>query len=376
MITFLIAYNGGLGISPSAASGGKNGAPHAIPRQTLYRWKKHYDWFGETPQETMRRHQGDTLGGKRVTNYVVKRKIKDLLDENPSLYLDEVRAKLHGVFNKWYSVSSIQRCIVRDLHYTVKLLSMKAVQADDMERETYRRALGTVKDPRMFVFLDESSVSKDDTSRRRGRGRKGKPVMRYAVFTGDNQATYTLLGAVDINGFVTDACEPIWRRTGGSNNTQAGTIDTERFLQWVREYLGPTLGNFQQEEPRSVVVLDNAPIHKDPRVVAAIEATGAIVIWCARYSPDLNPIEMCFHQYKAYLRRYAASFVGMPWYLLHHYALKMVTRDNMLNYYSGDAMEGCIDISSVRRKRRIGKVLIAAGIIDANPSKKKKKIRK
>jgi transposase len=54
---------------------------------------------------------------------------------------------------------------------------------------------------------------------------------------------------------------------------------------------------------RTVVVLDNASVHKHPGVVAAIEGAGAIIIWTAAYSPDMNPIEKCFNQYKAYMLR-------------------------------------------------------------------------
>ena len=62
----------------------------------------------------------------------------------------------------------------------------------------------------------------------------------------------------------------------------SGTVDTNRFLQWVEDCLVPTLGNFQLGERRSVVVMDNAPIHNDIRIINAIEAAGAIIIRCAR----------------------------------------------------------------------------------------------
>ena len=64
-----------------------------------------------------------------------------------------------------------------------------------------------------------------------------------------------------------------------------GTVDSERFVAYVREKLAPQLGNYALGEPRSVVVMDNARIHKDPRVRQLIEATGAKLIWNAAYSP-------------------------------------------------------------------------------------------
>lgn len=376
MITFMICFNGGLGLSPAEAADGKYGAPHALPRQTLYRWKNHFDWFGETPHETMERTSGNVFPGKKGINFTVQQKIKQIIDDNPSLYLDEIRKKLHDAFGKWYSISSIQRCITKKIKYTLKLLTMKAVQADALERAVYKKALSTVKDPAMFVFLDESAVSKDDTRRRRGRSARGKPVFNYDIFTGDNQSSFTLLGAVDINGFVLDACKCVFRRRN-ENNDMTGTMDTERFLQWVIYALVPTLGNFERGEARSVVVMDNAPIHKDPRILAVIEEAGAVVVWCARYSPDLNPIEPCFNQYKSYLRRFAAAFAGMPWFLLHHFALKSVSKENMVNYYTGETMDGCISVAFMG-KNGLVQTLIGAGILEINddeeePRRKKKR---
>jgi hypothetical protein len=55
------------------------------------------------------------------------------------------------------------------------------------------------------------------------------------------------------------------------------------------------------------------------------------LIYCAPYSPDLNPIEPTFHQYKAYLRRHwrAGAVAGQ----IHLDALRCITEQNMLSYY-------------------------------------------
>ena len=39
--------------------------------------------------------------------------------------------------------------------------------------------------------------------------------------------------------------------------------------------LPPTLGNYANSEPRSVVGMDDAIMHKDPRVRTGIKAVGA-----------------------------------------------------------------------------------------------------
>ena len=64
-----------------------------------------------------------------------------------------------------------------------------------------------------------------------------------------------------------------------------------------------TLGNFGRGKARSVVFMDNASTHMGDKVEAAIEATGAILIYGAQFSPHLNPIKYYFACYKSYLKK-------------------------------------------------------------------------
>ncbi len=107
---------------------------------------------------------------------------------------------------------------------------------------------------------------------------------------------------------------------------------------YLDEKVIPNLGSAVNLEPRSVVIMDNAPIHQDPRIRERIHAAGAILIYTAPYSPDLNPIEPTFHQYKSYLRRHIRT--GASEGQLHLDALMCITPQNMLNYYRAI---GCID---------------------------------
>lgn len=55
--------------------------------------------------------------------------------------------------------------------------------------------------------------------------------------------------------------------------------------------------------PRSVIIMDNCRIHKDPRIIDLIEMRGMRIEFLPPYSPDFNPIEPSFSAIKAYVRR-------------------------------------------------------------------------
>jgi len=58
--------------------------------------------------------------------------------------------------------------------------------------------------------------------------------------------------------------------------------------------------------PGDIVVLDNVGAHKTPNVRRLIAAAGASVLYLPPYSPDLNPIELCWSKLKAILKELGA----------------------------------------------------------------------
>ena len=76
-----------------------------------------------------------------------------------------------------------------------------------------------------------------------------------------------------------------------------GPIDGPAFVAYVQQCLAPML------KCNDIVVMDNLPAHKVPGVKEVIEAFGATVQYLPQYSPDLNPIEMPFSKFKAFLRK-------------------------------------------------------------------------
>jgi len=67
-----------------------------------------------------------------------------------------------------------------------------------------------------------------------------------------------LIAAVDISGFIVEACELIRREPGNVSDIDYGTVNADRFLAYSNSHLNPTLGNYHFGEARSIVVLDHA----------------------------------------------------------------------------------------------------------------------
>lgn len=131
-----------------------------------------------------------------------------------------------------------------------------------------------------LVFLDESGVN-TNMSR------------RYARALGGERAT----DAVPLNKGTSTTILSSVRLDGGTvPMIFDGAVNRERFKEYLRECLAPTL------RKGDVVIMDNLPCHKVDGVKGIIEQAGATVLYLPPYSPDLNPIEMMWSKIKSFLR--------------------------------------------------------------------------
>lgn len=75
-----------------------------------------------------------------------------------------------------------------------------------------------------------------------------------------------------------------------------GAMNTAGFETYVESLLCPTL------RKGDIVVLDNLSAHKSNYTQQHIEEKGARLVFLPPYSPDLNPIELCWSKVKTALR--------------------------------------------------------------------------
>ena len=89
-----------------------------------------------------------------------------------------------------------------------------------------------------------------------------------------------------------------------------GAIDGASFLAYIEQILVPTL------QPGDIVIADNLSAHKVVGVRRAIERANAALWYLPPYSPDLNPIELCFAKLKAIVRAARCRSIDTLWPLL------------------------------------------------------------
>ena len=146
-------------------------------------------------------------------------------------------------------------------------------------------------DPERLVFIDETWAS-TNMARRHGRCRRGERL-RVGIPHGHWKTT-TFVGALTLRGFVAPF-------------VLDGPINRLAFETYVEKVLVPDL------RKGDVVIMDNLPSHKGPRVRELIEAACANLLYLPPYSPDFNPIENAFAKLKAFLRKAAERTLEGLW---------------------------------------------------------------
>lgn len=148
------------------------------------------------------------------------------------------------------------------------------------KRDAWMKKMPTINGSQL-VFLDESGVN-TDMARRYGRATSGERVVDHVPL--NTPKATTIISSVRLDGTT-------------ANTTFEGAINGERFREYLKTYLVPTL------KPGDWVVMDNLASHKVDGVADIIRQANAIPVYLPPYSPDLNPIEKMWSKIKAILRK-------------------------------------------------------------------------
>jgi transposase len=133
---------------------------------------------------------------------------------------------------------------------------------------------------RRLKFIDESGVHLGMT-RTHGRARPGQRVVEATP--GHSGAHYTTIATLGWHGI---QAPWIWE----------GAMNAETFEAYITTHLGPGLRR------GDIVVADNLSAHKCTGARTYLEARGIQLVFLPPYSPDFNPIELCWAKVKTALR--------------------------------------------------------------------------
>lgn len=160
------------------------------------------------------------------------------------------------------------------------------------------------------LFLDETGAM-TNLVRTYGRSTRGERCVARAP--AGHWKTMTAVAAVRLSGLTASA-------------TMAHAMDGELFVTYVEHGLLPAL------RAGDVVVMDNLPGHRLPKVRELIESKGAKLLYLPPYSPDLNPIEMIWSKVKRLLRSAAARTIDAL-HAAFGRAMDAVTPDDVLGCF-------------------------------------------
>ena len=123
----------------------------------------------------------------------------------------------------------------------------------------------------------------------------------------------------------------------------------------------PNTSDFSKEEPRSIIVLDNAQIHCLAKEIIEAES-NAKCMHLSAYSPNVNPIKMMFHSYKQGLKQYSDK----PHHIAHKKLLQTVTPVIACSYFKKSEVPKCdhyISIDLLKKQKKEKDKLLCSSMI-------------
>ena len=255
--------------------------------------------FGPNPRSIQRWYRKFLKTGTVLENIPVLRKsrwppeviaeVEKYVKAHPTFYIEELKDHLRSQYPRLRNTSDSTICRVLnfDLQLTRKKLTKAAREAVPAEIEIFYKKLRAIYSyPEQLVFVDETSKDGRDAFRRYARSERGTKAVVRLPFSRGNRIS--ILAALDYTGFMS------WKCT-------AGTFSRRGFNNAFSEKVVPFLNPWPL--PRSIVIMDNAKIHMFQELENAVHQCGARLIYLPPYSPELNPIEVCFGKLKRWIQK-------------------------------------------------------------------------
>jgi transposase len=207
--------------------------------------------------------------------------LKQYLAGRPHAYLEEIRDWLYDEYDIKTTIWTAYRALEK-LKYSRKIATKRATEQSEPLRRLYAAHIAQNYTAEQVVAMDESACNERTGDRKYGWGPVNTPV--ELVYSFKRSERWSLLPAMTVDGYL---CYAIFQ----------GAITSEIMENFLEFEVLPHCNAYPARN--SVIVLDNASIHRSARVRELCDAAGVILEYLPPYSPDYNPIEKSFKQLKS-----------------------------------------------------------------------------
>lgn len=190
---------------------------------------------------------------------IVEEAVVAMVMDNPAIYLEEIKEYLILMGLDAISISTIRR-ILKNGNLRRKSASVISKQQCPVKRAEFQTRIGQYN-PEQLVFVDESGFDLRVTDRKLVWGLPGHRVWQRVNYNKRGKH-YTLLPACSLS-------KPLFATKVFENG-----CDGLDFFNWVVDNVLPEMNPFPGE--RSVLVADNASIHKFPELRQMVELCGEL----------------------------------------------------------------------------------------------------
>ncbi|WP_144402274.1 IS630 family transposase [Francisella tularensis] len=246
-----------------------------IDKRTVVSWIEFYKRTGDYSSK-----QG--VGCGRVASFTDKTLIEQYLIDHPDASALDIKEALAPNIPR----STFYDCLNR-LGFSFLKKTPKYKQRKEHERLEYIEKLKEIAQNLLF-YIDEMGCD-NKLSILRGWSLIGEPsygevlayqTQRRSIVAGYNYADKKIIAPLEYSGYT----------------------NTEIFNQWFEEHLCPSL------KPKTTIVMDNASFHKSSKLIEIANKFDVQILYLPPYSPDLNPIEKVWANFKKIFRKVNNSF--------------------------------------------------------------------
>lgn len=226
-----------------------------------------------------------TLGAPKKLTKTDEDCLLRFLDRYPSSNQEEMAWFFWEERGKQVNQSTVSRVLKRRKWSKKKAERVPLARAPDLRRGYLSEMSGILAEE--MVFLDESMFNQTTG----WRGTAWAPIGQPARYIGDRTRGHAWSF---LAGYTTEGYLPCY-------SIREGYFNADSFHDWIVDDLLPCCNAYPGRN--SVIIMDNAQQHCDPRIADAIREKGCLVRYLPPYSPDFNPIELSFSVLKSWVRR-------------------------------------------------------------------------